>query len=523
MTPRSRIGQTNVFDFLRLALRFGFAVAAICATLGVNALWGQASWQSVGASIIAATSGTSVGIGTTTPSYSLDVQGGDVNVGSGQFYRYNGVPIAYGQTALLNYFRGSAGNLTMTGYFNTASGAYALANITTGNLNTALGVLAASASTTGALNTAIGYQALHSNNTGSRNVAIGSGVAANILVSGSSNILIGGSSAVDTPAANTSNFLNIGNTLFATGVNTGTLAAPAGKVGIGTASPSYTLDVQGGQVNSSGGYCINGANCITAWPSGGTGSGITSLTVGTGLTGGTITTSGTVALDLTRANTWTGAQTFGGGNGIWNASGNVGIGTTAPASLLHLSTSADPEIRVTAAGGSGVAQWPRLTLLTDTSDWEVAAGSSATGRAGQAYVYDRTHGRIVTVWDASGNMGIGTTAPAGTLDVNGPIYQSVGTSADSIHSASRRVTKSIGQLTLGNDATGESAFVGMKTQVFAGQGTESPNQADIEFFTWGERLRRVERGDAHQELRQRRHRSHQPRASAASRWDHRRN
>ena len=89
------------------------------------------------------------------------------------------------------------------------------------------------------------------------------------------------------------------------------------------------------------------------------------------------------------------------------------------------------------------------------------------------------------IQDAKGNIGIGTTAPAGTLDVNGSIYQSVGTIADSIHSSNRQKTKSIGQLTLGNDASQEEAFVGMKTQVFKGQGLEKENQADIAFYTWG--------------------------------------
>jgi hypothetical protein len=109
--------------------------------------------------------------------------------------------------------------------------------------------------------------------------------------------------------------------------------------------------------------------------------------------------------------------------------------------------------------------------------WMASAPSAAWGQW--------TTGSGGIIYYSGGNVGIGTTSPAGTFDVNGPIYQSVGTTADSIHSASRRVIKSVGQLTLGNDASGESAFAGMKTQVFAGEGSEAANQADIEFFTWG--------------------------------------
>jgi hypothetical protein len=73
------------------------------------------------------------------------------------------------------------------------------------------------------------------------------------------------------------------------------LNSGGGSVGIGTTGPGYKLDVQGGQINASGGYCINGANCITSWPSGNVGT-VTSITAGTGLSGGTITGSGTVAV-----------------------------------------------------------------------------------------------------------------------------------------------------------------------------------------------------------------------------------
>ena len=64
-----------------------------------------------------------VGIGSTAPGYKLDISGGDINIASGQAYRYNGQIIAYGQTANYNYFfGGGTGNLTMTGTYNTAIG-----------------------------------------------------------------------------------------------------------------------------------------------------------------------------------------------------------------------------------------------------------------------------------------------------------------------------------------------------------------------------------------------------------------
>jgi hypothetical protein len=73
-----------------------------------------------------------------------------------------------------NFFAGeSAGNLTMTGYNNTANGYGALYNNTNGNYNTASGYAALFFNTTGDNNTASGYGALYNNTTGDNNTANG--------------------------------------------------------------------------------------------------------------------------------------------------------------------------------------------------------------------------------------------------------------------------------------------------------------------------------------------------------------
>ena len=120
-----------------------------------------------------------------TPGYCLYVDTGghvssqvcsassSVNVPSGQSYLYNSLPIANAQTARSNYFFGDAGNLTMTGSNNTASGLSALYSNTTGSSNTASGYIALYSNTTGVNNTASGDYALYSNTTGSNNTASG--------------------------------------------------------------------------------------------------------------------------------------------------------------------------------------------------------------------------------------------------------------------------------------------------------------------------------------------------------------
>lgn len=73
-----------------------------------------------------------------------------------------------------NFFAGIAsGNLTMSGYNNTANGSYSLYNNTSGNGNTANGSYSLYSNTSGYANTASGYAALENNTVGYYNTATG--------------------------------------------------------------------------------------------------------------------------------------------------------------------------------------------------------------------------------------------------------------------------------------------------------------------------------------------------------------
>jgi len=134
--------------------------------------------------------GTKVGLATATPAYTLDVEGGGI-VNALSSYYLGGQAFAFGVHARSNAFLGFAGNSTMTGKFNTATGMDALSFNTTGAQNTAYGNEALLSNTTGSFNTASGMDALFFNTTGGGNTAHGAQALQN-NTTGSANTGVGG-------------------------------------------------------------------------------------------------------------------------------------------------------------------------------------------------------------------------------------------------------------------------------------------------------------------------------------------
>jgi hypothetical protein len=263
---------------------------------------------------------------------------------------------ALGDTAL---------EINSTGSFNTAIGTEAMGNsdsgtensavgdealfFNRGDNNTAVGAASLQFNTTGVNNTAVGVFALNANTTGSNNTVLGYDVANGTLNGGSNNILIGTNNLVDTPTATTSYFLNIGNTLFATGANTGTLSSPAGNVGIGNTTPIFRLEVtpsaalDGLLIDRQGSGNTNGA----AWGIGVVNAANNNLS-GFGQSSTTYTTGGGspwVGNDHTYIG-YLNQLRIGIGAGstptmTFDNSGNVGIGSTSPVASLDLSQRID--------------------------------------------------------------------------------------------------------------------------------------------------------------------------------------
>jgi hypothetical protein len=98
---------------------------------------------------------------------------GNVSVAKGYGFNIGGVPFAFGSLTNLNAFLGFAGNSTMTGTGNTASGVQALSANSSGFNNTASGAQSLLSNTTGVGNAAFGVSALRNNTSGSNNTASG--------------------------------------------------------------------------------------------------------------------------------------------------------------------------------------------------------------------------------------------------------------------------------------------------------------------------------------------------------------
>ena len=200
----------------------------------------------------------------------------------------------------------------------------------------------------------------------------------------------------------------------------------SGNVGIGTSSPDEPLDVRGGAFASNQDFGIQLGVPTGEWKSAlkikSTGSGVQrlSLDVASDNSGGTIE-----ALSL-----------VGGGN-----AGNVGIGTTNPTELLHLSESGNLSILLERTDGSpSEAEFANLNSTTLISN-------NANG------IQFRTGATPVEVarFNADGHLGLGVSNPSQTLvvqdDETNPIQVAV------------RSTQTSASCRLGVGSTGNSVGV----------------------------------------------------------------
>lgn len=245
-----------------------------------------------------------VGIGTTTPVFKLDVRVGSINTDS--LYRIRSLPVL-SIKGVGNLFAGeNAGLSNTTGHSNTAAGQLALVSNTIGHFNVAIGNRALMSNTTGVNNTAVGTSALSNNETGENNTAVGIGAL----------------------ITNATGHANVGVGEGAVGNNTG----GEGNAGLGYASLPNN---QTGNYNVGAGTSSLSNNISGSYN---TGLGFNTRTTTSALTNATaIGANAVVGADNSMV-----LGSIEGLNGA-SASTNVGIGTTSPASTLHV-VSGNPDV-----------------------------------------------------------------------------------------------------------------------------------------------------------------------------------
>lgn len=100
------------------------------------------------------------------------------------------------------------------------------------------------------------------------------------------------------------------------------------------------------------------------------------------------------------------------------STGNVGIGTTSPATLLQVGSSTTRGA-INIIDGTGVL--PALSLTNAASGGHQFTFYGGASGAGNLDLYDQTAAAYRMTILSNGNIGIGTTSPGAKLDVNGVI------------------------------------------------------------------------------------------------------
>jgi hypothetical protein len=322
-----------------------------------------------------ATADTNVGIGTTAPTARLHV------VGDGLF----------------------TGNLTVNGTLNT-SGATLSSSIVNATTQFNLGgnrVVSVSGSQNS--NTIVGVQAGNSDPTGSSNSFFGYKAGFSTTISGANSFF--GESAGST------NQNGGANSFF---------GYHAGSANLSGSNNTFMGFSAGGNNTGGGGNSFFGLGAGASNTSGNTN---TAVGDQADVASGNLTNATAIGAyaQVSQSN----SLVLGGISGLNNCNApncsdtNVGIGTTAPATRLHVVSAQNPAVTVE-TNSTGFAE---TQYVAGNYIWRTGVGGSAVsnGAANKYYIYDINAGQFRLAIDTAGNVGIGTTGPEQMLHVNGQV------------------------------------------------------------------------------------------------------
>ncbi|OGR50829.1 MAG: hypothetical protein A2049_02105 [Elusimicrobia bacterium GWA2_62_23] len=367
-------------------------------------------------------SGT-IGISTRTPASALDVNGtltlrgnlnsaGDLTVRSSAIGSSVTIRAAYGDamTGGQVLIRGGS----YTGGNNSATG---------GHVVIAAGELAAG---TGGFN-------MHA---GSVTISAGDSYSSEATSTGGSVILNAGASSAGTP----------GSLLFKVAGSEKARINSNGALGIGTASPNYRLDVQGGNINASGGMCI-ADTCVTSWSS------VTGVWAKAGSVIYPLTPIDNVQINSTL--TVSGSAFSVGGSAFAVAGDKVGIGTANPLYALEVSSAAGSSDKI-------------LMVSTGTVEIFSVKGNGEVYTAGK-FIGDGSmlaNVNAASLVIAGSGLSIATSAYAGASGVfisSGGAVQTAGAGHGSVAGAARglgAVDLQTSRIVAGQVAGGQFSFLG---------------------------------------------------------------
>ena len=275
-----------------------------------------------------------IGIGTTTPNNLFQVydllsfNNTDFNT-QGGYQAGKNLKVGAQYNTFYGYQAGYFGTgSTNVADFNTAIGSKALNSNTIGYYNTANGYQSLYSNTTGYSNTANGYQSLNSNTTGYRNTANGS-YSLNSNTTGYQNTANG----VSALYSNTSGYSNIANgyqSLYYNKTGSGNVVlgidAGYGVSGGDNVASSTIIGYRAGYALTTG-----SANILLGYQAGDNlSTGSNNIVLGFDIDAPSATSANTLNI---------GNLIFGtgiNGTGTTLSTGNIGIGTTTPASLLDV-------------------------------------------------------------------------------------------------------------------------------------------------------------------------------------------
>ena len=228
-------------------------------------------------------------------------------------------------------------------------------------------------------------------------------------------------------------FINT-STTFMNATSAGVVYFPSGNVGIGTSSPGYKLEVIGTQRTSGNFYFYNTVTNVASSFSDQRGAGFDASTGQF-----QVAANATTALELSRfgtsgsvlniRNAGTSVSNFGNDGGAW-FSGNVGIGTTAPSTLLDIRLATTDNVTGSVSSSYAIATFVANSSGGGTRGLQIGGPTGGIsspvflkifGTSARFAVLNQSNVENLTILDG-GNVGIGTTNPGDKLQVDGNVY-----------------------------------------------------------------------------------------------------